>query len=384
MKGLFNGDKIDTKRLNEVLRLGSNILKVLFVLLVIVGVYAITLIFKEWKIFGFILLILKILAPFFIGIFIAWLLDPFVKFLHKRGINRVLGTVLVYLVMLVILYLTITGIFPLLLNQVNEFITTLPSVFDDVTIWLNNFVDRFKDISFIDIDAIKADLVYSINSFVASLTTDIPRMIVELVRGLFSTVGIFALGLMIGFYLLFDFDNVGKVLITMVPSRARKDVLGLFMEANDSLFNYIKGTMFVSTLIFVLSSIIFGVIGLSAPLLFGLICGITNIIPYIGPYLGAIPAVIVAFTQGVPVGVMALGSIVVIQFIEGNFIQPLVMSKTMKLHPVTILLGLLVFGYFFGIIGMILATPLVAVLKSIAIFVENKYNILKFKQEDSE
>lgn len=382
MKSLFNNEKIDTKNLNEMIKSGSKILKVLFVLIVIIGVYSVTLILKEWKILAFILLLFKILSPFFIGLIIAWLLDPCVKFLNRRGINRVLGTVLVYILMLIILYLAITSIFPLLLNQVNEFITTLPAVFDSITIWSNNFVDRFRDISFIDVTAVKADLVGSINSFVSSLTTDIPTTIVAFIGGLFSTIGVFALGLMIGFYLLFDFDNVGRVLMSLLPERARKDALKLFVEANDSLFNYIKGTIFVSLIIFAFSSLIFTVGGLKAPLLFGLICGITNVIPYVGPYIGAVPAVLVAFTQGVPTGVITLVCIMVIQFIEGNFIQPLVMSKTMKLHPVTILLGLLIFGYFFGIFGMIIATPMVAIIKSIAIFIGDKYNILKFKQEE--
>ena len=159
MKKLFNNEKIDTKSLNEVIKLGSRILKVLFVLLVIVGIYAVTLIFKEWKILPFILLILKILSPFFIGIIIAWLLDPCVKFLHKRGINRVVGTSLVYIVMLLLLYLLITTIFPLLLGQLNDFIRVLPDVFSNVTDWLNNFIDRFENISFIDVEAIKTDVV---------------------------------------------------------------------------------------------------------------------------------------------------------------------------------------------------------------------------------
>ena len=382
MKGFFNNEKVDTKNLNEIIRSSSKILKVLFVLLVIVGVYAVTLIFKEWKILAFVLLILKILSPFFIGIVIAWLLDPGVKFLYKRGINRVVGTCLVYIVMLITLYLSITSIFPILLDQLNESISMLPSVFDDVTNWTNNFVDRFKDISFIDTETIKDEIVTSINSFVSSLTTDIPKTIVAFIRGMFSTIGIVALGLMMGFYLLFDFDNVGKVLLSLLPEKAKKDVTGLFMEANDTVFNYIKGTMFVSLIIFILSTVIFTFAGLKAPLLFGLICGVTNIIPYVGPYLGAVPATIVAFTQGVPTGVIVIASLGVVQFIEGNFIQPLVMSRTMKLHPVTILIGLLLFGYFFGVLGMIIATPLIAVLKSLVIFAQKKYDILRFKQEE--
>jgi predicted PurR-regulated permease PerM len=170
----------------------------------------------------------------------------------------------------------------------------------------------------------------------------------------------------------------------MIPKAFRKDALALFTNANDSVFNYIKGTFLVSTLVFILSSVVFTITGLQAPLLFGLICGITNVIPYIGPYLGAFPAVLVAFTQDIATGIVVLVAVVIIQFIEGNFIQPLVMSKTMKLHPVTILIGLLLFGYFFGIVGMIIATPLIAVIKSVLLFAEQKFEILRFKEEDHE
>ncbi len=381
MKGFFNSEKVNIKKLNDVIALSSNILKVLFVLLVIVGIYSVTLIFKEWKILSFMLLLSKILSPFFIGLIIAWLLDPCVKFLNKRGISRFLGTVLVYLVLLILIYLTVTSIFPLLLSQLNDFVTTLPSIFDEITVWANNFVDRFKDISIIDVATVKADIVASINTFLASLTTDIPKMMVALVGGLFSTVGIFAIGLIIGFYLLFDFNNVSRVFLALLPKKARKDVRSLFIEINGSLFNYIKGTIFVSIIIFIFSSLTFTVVGLKAPLLFGLICGVTNIIPYVGPYIGAIPAVAVSFTQGVPTGIITIVSILVIQFVEGNFVQPLVMSKTMKLHPVTIMIGLLIFGYFFGVLGMIIATPLVAAIKTLIIYVRNKYKILRFSEE---
>jgi predicted PurR-regulated permease PerM len=384
MRNLFNNEKVDTKSLNEVIKLGSKILKILYVLLVIVGIYSITLIFKEWQILPFLLLIIKILSPFFIGIIIAWLLDPCVKFLHRRGISRVVGTALVYIVMLLILYLVITTIFPLLLGQVNDFITILPNIFGSITDWLNGFVNRFSDLSFIDIETFKADLVLSVNNFVSSLTTDIPMTVIGFIKAMFSTIGIVAVGLMIGFYLLFDFDNVGKVLMSMIPKAFRKDALALFTNANDSVFNYIKGTFLVSTLVFILSSVVFTITGLQAPLLFGLICGITNVIPYIGPYLGAFPAVLVAFTQDIATGIVVLVAVVIIQFIEGNFIQPLVMSKTMKLHPVTILIGLLLFGYFFGIVGMIIATPLIAVIKSVLLFAEQKFEILRFKEEDHE
>ena len=114
-----------------------------------------------------------------------------------------------------------------------------------------------------------------------------------------------------------------------------------------------KGAVLDCTLIFVLSSLAFWAVGLKAPMLFGLFCGLTNIIPYAGPYIGGAPAVIVGLTQSPTIGILTLIVIAVIQFLEGNFLQPIIMSKTTKLHPVTIMLGLLIFGYFFGIVGRI-------------------------------
>ncbi len=107
-------------------------------------------------------------------------------------------------------------------------------------------------------------------------------------------------------------------------------------------------------------------------------------IPYAGPYIGGIPAVIVGFSQSPTVGILTLITIVIIQFLEGNFIQPLVMSKTTKLHPVTIMIGLLVFGHFWGIIGMFVSTPIIAVLKAIFTYFDDKYDIIKIKNENEE
>lgn len=382
MKSVFNNEKINIKKLNDTIKLGNKILRLLFIFIAIIGVYAITLIFKEWKVVTFLLTILKILSPFFIGLIIAWLLAPCVKFLYKRGINRILATILIYILMLGLLYLAISTFFPLLLAQIKDFTNTLPIIVDYTTNWTNQILNHFKVISVLNVDQLKGDVTTAMQNFVGSLTTDMPKMILNLIKGFLSTVGIFALGLLVGFYLLFDFDNLGKALLSLLPRGWRDDVKGLFKEANAFLFGYVKGTLFVSLLVFVTSTIAFAIVGLKAPLLFGLICGITNVIPYVGPYLGSVPAVIVGFTQGVPTGILVIVAVAIIHTVEGNIIQPIIMSKTMKLHPVTIIIGLLIFGYFFGVIGMILAAPLMATIKSILTFFENKYNILKFNDTE--
>ena len=126
-----------------------------------------------------------------------------------------------------------------------------------------------------------------------------------------------------------------------------------------------------------MQSIGFSLAGLKAPIVFGLICAITNIIPYIGPYIGGIPAVAVGFTISPLVGFLSLAAVVISQFLESYVLTPIVMSKTMKLHPVTIIIGLLIFGHFFGIIGMLLSTPVISCIKIIFNFFDEKYEIFE-------
>lgn len=144
---------------------------------------------------------------------------------------------------------------------------------------------------------------------------------------------------------------------------------------NNSLRKFINGAIVDAIFVFIITSITFLIVGLKAPLLFGLFCAITNVIPYAGPYIGGAPAVIVGFSQGTITGVLTLIAIVIIQFLEGNFLQPVIMSKTTKLHPVTIMVGLLIFGHFFGIIGMLISTPVIAVCKSVLMFFIDKFEI---------
>lgn len=374
-------EKIDHKKINELIRLGSSILKVLLVVISVVGLYSITLIFKEWKLMNFILTILQVLSPVFVGLIIAWLLDPIVRKLMKNGISRVWAALLVYLVMLTIIYLLFVTIFPMLIKQINEFLLVLPNIVKDVSAWVDGLLGRFKGLSIIDMDTVKKDITNYINSISMNFTSNTPEMMINFVRNIFGAVGELFISLMLGLYILFDFNNMDKVFLSLLPRRIRTDTKNLFVEANHYLFSYVKGTMLVSLLIFSLNSIAFVIVGLKSPLLFGLICGITNIIPYLGPYLGGIPAVIVGFTQGIPTGLLTLLVIVISQTIEGNFIQPMVMSKSMKLHPVTIVVGLLIMGYFFGIVGMIVSTPVIAILKSLLVFFDKKYTIIKGREE---
>ena len=316
------------------------------------------------------------ITPLFIGIFVAWLFDPIVTYLQRKGMRRGFGTFITYLLFIGALVIIVVAIVPILYEQVNDFVKSLPAIYDSIEGWSNNIFDKIKNIDGIDVNSIKNDLFEKIEEFGTQITGSLPDMILNAVKSLFSGMGTFIVGLIIGFYLLLTFNNANDLLITLFPKKMQHDTRDLFNEVNTSLRKFIQGALADCTLVFVVASLAFWLIGLRAPLLFGLFCGITNIIPYAGPYIGGAPAVIVGYSQGPLVGTLTLISIFIVQFLEGNLLQPLIMSKTTKLHPVTIMLGLLVFGHFFGILGMVISTPVIAAVKAIFLFFDEKFGIL--------
>lgn len=372
-----NGNELDTKKLNEIIFISKKILSITYILLIVVGLYAITILLKELNVMPFLKTVLKIVSPLFIGIVIAWLFDPFVRYLNKKGVKRTLGAALTYVILIGGILIIVGSLIPLLSDQVNDFAKTIPAVFDSIKIWIDNVFDKLANIENFNSNSMKTEVFNKIEIYGENLTESLPEITVTFIKSFFSVMGTLVIGLIIGFYLLVSFDSASEI-ITFIPKKFQSDSKKLIDDINNSLRKFVRGALIDSSIVFVITSLGLWAVGLKAPALFGLFCGLTNIIPYAGPYIGGAPAVIVAFSQSPTTGILVLTIIVLVQFIEGNFLQPLIMSKTTKLHPVTIMLGLLVFGYFWGIIGMIVSTPIIAVLKAIFVFFDEKYDILDF------
>lgn len=376
-------EEIDTKRLNEVIKLSRNILKIVFVLIVLLLIYITTSLLKAWSILPFLKGILSILSPLFIGLVIAWLFDPIVTWLDKKGVNRILGTIVVFLVFLGILTLLGFLIIPSLTAQVNDIASSVPAWTNEVKNGIDRLFSHLSNMSGYDLTSTKIQIFEAMNQFGGSLTTSLPSMTMDLLSGIFSGGVNLVFGFIIGFYMLFDFHNVRKHLFTFIPKQYHKDAINLMDRLNDILRSFVQGTLMIAGILFVFQSIGLTLAGLKAPLFFGLFCAITNIIPYIGPWIGGIPVVIIGFTMSPMTGIFCLISVLIAQTLESYFLQPIVMGKTMKLHPVTIMIGLLLFGHYFGIIGMILATPVISTAKLLFQFFNEKYGFMdKITQED--
>lgn len=366
--------EIDVKGVNEVIDIAKKILNILYVVMVVGIIFLGTLLIKEWGILTFVLTILKVATPFFIGFVIAWLFNPLVCQLEKKGLRRGFATVIVYIVFLVLLFSFFYLLIPTIYRQINELISSLPSIFTSVEEWLNNIFNNFNNVDFIDYNKIEENILNSIKEFGNGITENLPTLLMNSIGAIFSGLGTLAISLVVGLYMLLDFNGITDHLMKFIPKTHKFEIRTLIENIGEELRKCVHGTLFVAICVGIFDSIGFMFVGLQAPVLFGILCGITDLIPYIGPYIGGIAAVIVGFSQSYVIGIIVIVIVVVVQLLENNVLQPLVMSKTMKLHPVTIMIGLLIFGNFFGIVGMVLATPTIALVKVIYRFFASKYD----------
>lgn len=378
---LFN---VKNENTGEVVNLTSKILKILYFVMIIGIVYIAIRILKDLGIFTFLLKFLRILSPLFIGFIIAWLFHPLVTRLSKKGMSRIISTGIVYVVFLGLVYLFLRLLIPTLSDQINDLIGSIPSVFNSIQNFVSKIFDSFKAIDGFDVVQAKQDILAAISKLTTDISSNLPNTLINIVTALVSGVGTFVISLIIGFYMLFNFDSTNDHLMSLLPKKYRYETRILIGEISTQLHKYVNGVLLIAAVMSVTCSLGFWIAGLKAPYLFGVFCGITDIIPYVGPYMGGIPAVLVGFSQSTTVGSVTIIVIIVVQMLENYLLQPVIMSKTMKLHPVTIMVGLIAFGYFFGIWGMVLATPIIALLKILGNYFINKYNLFDYDSEPTE
>ena len=368
--------ELDMKTLNSMIKTGNRILNIGYFMAIVALVLLGTYLIKEWKVLGFIKEFLIIISPLFIGFIIAWLFEPLVTKLQNKKIPRIISCILVYMIiigaMVAISYLFI----PTLVSQVKDFVVAAPGIFEELTDFCVQLIDKLDTGRLINTAELKETILEFTSDYGLAIVSDLPKYVLDIGKAIVSGGLNVVLGLMVGFYLLFDFDKVNYTIKKLLPNNWEDNYDELTQRINTSLRSYVQGVLVIMLLVFLTQSIGLTLAGMEAPIIFALFCAVTDIIPYFGPYIGGIPAVIVGFTISPITGICVLISIIIVQLLENNFYQPLIMGHTMKLHPVTIMLGLLIFQHFFGIIGMVIATPVIACLKVFALFFNEKFHFM--------
>lgn len=300
------------------------------------------------------------IVPVAIAYVIALIVFPIIKYFEKMGIGpRWLAVVLVLVLSLGIIF----GLFYLL----------SPLVAAEITNFFNNdlqtIADYFKN-DLRDQFILGRDIYDQIYNYITQtdlfqnfFDTLLPAAIGYITSVMLPIFTAIALVPMLLFYYLKDYEIISDRLRSIVPAKHEKKVAELGARLNQTVGAYLRGQLLLMVAIGSGAIIFYKLAGMNYWLLFGLIVGLTNIIPYFGSILAAIPPLVYAFISKSINPFFVLGMNVVLQFTEGNFFQPLIMSKKLSMHPIIIMISILFFGSLFGALGVVFASPIAASIR---------------------
>ncbi|EAC7757709.1 AI-2E family transporter [Listeria monocytogenes] len=340
------------------------VLGLLIFLLVALDIYVLT---KIAFIFDPLMVILKtVAAPIILAGISYYLFNPIIDWLEKHRWKRGWAIALLYLVIIGLIILLFSFVIPAVKDQIVSLFKSFPGYWDQIT----QKFDEFSRSSLFD--QIKDKLNTNMSDIMKTLSTKGTSVINSAISSIGSIVGtvtevVLAIVTtpLVLFYLLKDGKKLPDFLLKMLPVNGRAHTRQVLGEANHQISSYIRGQIIVSLCIGILLFIGYLIIGLPYALTLAIIAACTSIVPYLGPAIAITPAIIIAIVTSPWLLIKLIIVWCVVQLLEGKFISPQVMGKTLKVHPITILFVILVAGNLFGVLGVIFAVPGYAVLKVI-------------------
>ncbi|MFC3883034.1 AI-2E family transporter [Bacillus songklensis] len=300
------------------------------------------------------------LTPFLIAAFITYLLHPIIEKLHESGVPRPLAILIIYLFFFGgVGYSVYKGI-PLFIEQLKDLNENLPQFTQTYRSWVTEVHDRTSTWP----NGVHERIEQGINDLEATLEVWLAKVMTS-AKGILNYIILLITVPFIVFYMLKDFRLIKKLAAFLTPSKWHEPGKHFLHDVDESLGNYIRGQLFVCLIIGSAATVALWIFKVPYPLLLGIIIGLTNVIPYFGPIIGAVPAAVIAATISMKLVVIVMIIIFALQFLEGNVLSPLIVGKTLHIHPLFIMLSLLIGGEVGGVIGLILAVPILAVIKVI-------------------
>ncbi|MFD2761657.1 AI-2E family transporter [Lentibacillus juripiscarius] len=344
------------------------------VLLILIGI-AIYIYTKVSFIFDPILTIVSTVVPPVILAFIAYyLLNPIVNLLERGRIDRIWGIIILILGISGLLTGIILLTAPAIEAQVKDLAANFPSYLSQMGAgiegWIQtSFLAPYYEQGYAWFTSNLSDLTSRVMESIGgavkgvqNIANVITRVVVALVTFPF-----------ILFFLLKDGGHFKAFCLKLLPPRYRDDADEILENMDVQVGSYIQGQIIVASCIGVLLYIGYLIIGLDYAITLAVVAAVTSVVPYLGPMIAISPAIIIAIVDS-PVMLLKLGIVwAAVQFLEGNFVSPNVMGKTMHIHPLTIIIVLLVAGNLFGVVGVILGIPGYAILKVIAVHLFKRF-----------
>jgi predicted PurR-regulated permease PerM len=322
-----------------------------------------------------------IFPPLVLALVIIYLVNPIVSRFERRGVRRSIAAVLSYVLVIGAIILLVAGLAPFVADQVSHFGEEWPEIQRKTALAIEDTADAVERRTGVRVETSRFVCLLGVDSedsaeapsearcdriterFREQLAHQAGRL-TEIGLGLLEAALVFVLAPLLALYLLIDLPQIQHDLLALVPEQHRAEAADVGSKVGRAVGGFFRGQLFVAFTVGVMSAIGFGIIGLEFWFLIGAIAGITNLIPLVGPFIGGgLGFLVGTMTDDVRKGLLAALVALIVQQIDNHFISPQVMSRTVKLHPATVMLSLLAGGTIAGFWGVLLGVPTVAVIK---------------------
>ena len=322
-------------------------------------------------------LLSDIIIIFVVSLLIAFIFNPFVTILERRGLNRLPSTLIMFIGVGVLLYLVFSFFIPRFVFQMNQLITALK----DFSLH-EQLIKVEKEIySFLPFYPL-GEISKRIERFISSQITSSFDSISIILSSILSIVAILVIVPFISFFLLKDNRKIFRGIIQLMPNNYFESSYWVLKKVSIQLGRFVRGWVFDATFVGVTCGLGFYLIGVPYALPLGVIAGLGHLVPYLGPIIGGIPAIIISIIQfgdfsAIPYIILVMS---LVYTFDNGFVQPYVFSKSVDMHPIVIILLIITGSQLFGILGMLLAVPTAAIIRTSAkelYFVIKNYKIAR-------
>lgn len=322
-------------------------------------------------------LLTEILIILALSILLAFIFAPFVSMLEAKGFNRLTSTLLIFGIFGFIIYFSLSIIIPKFVFQMNQIISSLEGI---------SFVEEIRALEITILHYIpflkQGELTTRIELFLSSQLTNIINSITEVLSSIVSVIAILVIVPFITFFLLKDSRRILQGIMHTVPNKFFEMSYYVLKKVTLQLGLFVRAWIFDATFVGVMIGFGFYFIGVPSALPLGVIAGLGHLIPYFGPVIGGIPAIIVSIVQQGDLSQVPLILLVVLitYALDNGFVQPYVFGKSVDMHPIVIILLIISGGILFGLMGMLLAVPVATVIRTFSkeiYFAKKNYKIAR-------
>lgn len=338
-----------------------------------IAIYILRAILNHYPIIG------NTIGSLCVAVILAYVMNPLVTYFEGKGLKRRYGVLIVY-ASLALFFILVVGVFlPKTVQEIRALLMEIPSYMDTWSLGFQEWLQKFEKISNLNLDKVEREINGAFTGFISSLQTNLGQKVKDIPLGInvvFSRMISILLILIFSFYFCVDKDKFKEMIYNNLPRAYKKDILYLGEKINNSLLEFLKGRLLMALFVGFITMILLLILGVDFAVIIGLITCVADIIPYVGPFIAFIPAVLFAALDSTMKAVWVGIFFVIIQWAENNLLGPKILGSKTGIHPLVVLLSIVVGGGMFGFAGMILSVPFVSIC-----MILKDFFLLKYKEK---